>query len=209
MISKKLHSLLILFLLVISSPNLKAQNLELINTSLQLLNSVNSNCNCDCIHTLDINHPFFEGKITLKDSTVLVGKISVNQYYQNRLITIFNNNDQYEPIDNEIIKDVNLRHDENQITKETKFQNISEDNRLYRLVHQKDSSISVYDSSDNPQENSLVGKVYVKENNSITDTWNFWTSGPKKDLINYLNDRDGTNYKRRDFKALDDLFAML
>lgn len=209
MISKKLHSLLILFLLVISSPNLKAQNLELINTSLQLLNSVNSNCNCDCIHTLDINHPFFEGKITLKDSTVLVGKISVNQYYQNRLITIFNNNDQYEPIDNEIIKDVNLRHDENQITKETKFQNISEDNRLYRLVHQKDSNISVYDSSDIPQENSLVGKVYVKENNSITDTWNFWTSGPKKDLINYLNDRDGTNYKRRDFKALDDLFAML
>ncbi|WP_412561125.1 hypothetical protein [Winogradskyella sp. MIT101101] len=207
MISKNLPAFLLLFLIVIYSPSLKAQDLDLINANLLLINSQSSDC--DCCNTLDINKPFYEGEIVLKDSTVLIGKISVNQPFKNKLITIFKSDDDYEPIDNGTIKEVNLSYTQNKITKEIKFLNVNEDERLYRLVFQKGNNISVYDSSDKLKDNSLVGRVLVKENNVLTDTWNFWSSGSKKDLINYLNKRDGTDYKRRDFKSLDDLFAKL
>ena len=55
----------------------------------------------------------------------------------------------------------------------------------------------------------LVGRVFIKENNILTDTFNFWSSGEKKDIINYINERDETKYKRGDFKSLDELFSKL
>ncbi|NRR92587.1 hypothetical protein HSX10_13520 [Winogradskyella undariae] len=209
MISKKIHSFLLIFLLIVYSHNIKAQNLELINASLQLLNSINNSSNCECSQTLNIDRPLYDGKIILKDSTILTGRISVNHHFDNKMITVLNENYAYKLIDNEMIKEVEIINHENEITVETKFINLNKDEKLYRLVYQKNSKISIYDSSDSPQNNSLVGKVFVKENNIITDTWNFWTSGPKKDLINYLNDREGTNYKIRDFKSLNDLFVKL
>ena len=209
MISKKIPTVLFLFSLVISSSHLKAQNLELMNASLQLLNSVNSSCNCDCTETLNINSPFFEGQLILKDETVYNGKISINQPYQNKLITILNLDNNYVPIDNDLIKDVIFRRTENENETETKFTNLNSDDRLYRLIFQNESLVRVYDSSNELLDNSLAGRIIIEENNIITDTWNFWSSSPKKDVINYLNNRDNTNYKRRDFESLNDLFAKL
>lgn len=209
MILKKLHTVLFLFIFAIFSFNLKAQDLDLINTNILLINSLDNSCDCDCSNTLDISKPFYNGNIILNDDTVLNGQVSINHLFNNNRITIYYNDNTYEPIDNDLIKEVNISHQKNEIISETTFFNLNNDGKLYRLVYQKDSEISVYDSSTNPEENSLIGRVYVKENDTIIDTWNFWSSGSKKDLINYLNDRDGTNYKRRDFKSLDDLFSML
>jgi len=209
MISKKIPTVLCLFILVISSSHLKAQNLELMNASLQLLNSVNNSCNCDCSEMLNINSTYFEGQLILKDETVYNGKISINQPYQNKLITILNIDNTYLPIDNGLIKDVIFRRTENENETETKFTNLNSDDRLYRLIFQNESLVRVYDSSNALLDNSLVGRIIIEENNTVTDTWNFWSSGPKKDVINYLNNRDNANYKRRDFESLNDLFVKL
>lgn len=206
MISKLLPKIVytsVLFLLI-SSLHSQNKALGFINANALLLNSLNNDC--DCCNTLNINTPFFEGKIILKDSTILMGKISANQLYRNKLITILNVDDDYQAIDNKTIKEVVLISPEH---KETKFFNLNNDERLYRLVYQKHTILSVYDASNKLQDNSLIGRILVKENNILTDTWNFWSSGSKKDLINYRNDRDNTNFKRRDCKSLDEIFAAL
>lgn len=209
MISKKLHTCLFFLLLVISTLSSKAQNFELINASLQLLNSANNSCSCDCIANLNTNVPFYEGKITLKDRTVLTGEISVNQQFQNTLITLFKSDDQYEAIANATIKDVSIFNSDTILTDVTKFVNINDDDRLYRLVYDNADETRVYDSSSKLTDTDLVGRIFIIKHNTLIDTWNFWSSGPKKDLINYLNDRDDTTYKRRDFESLTDLFAKL
>jgi hypothetical protein len=202
MVLKKSHPFLVLLLSLLFITTSKAQDFDALNASLLLLNI--SNNNCDCGNNLNTNRPFYDGKIILNNSTILEGKISVNQSFKSKMITIFNSADNYEPIDNKLIKEVVLLSTENKVTK---FFNLNNDERLYRLVHQKDTLVSVYDSSNKLQDNSLIGRILIIENNTLTDTWNFWSSGPKKDLINYLNDRDDTTFKRRDFKCLDELFA--
>jgi hypothetical protein len=199
----KIAYISVLFLLI-SSLHSQNKTLDLVNDNALLLTSLNNGC--DCCNTLNINTPFFEGKIILKDSTILIGKISINQLYQNNLIAILNVDNDYRAIDNKTIKEVVLLSPEH---KETKFFNLNIDERLYRLVYQKHTIVSVYDASNKLQDNSLIGRLLVKENNMLTDTWNFWSSGPKNDLINYMNDRDNTNFKRRNFKSLDQIFAAL
>ncbi|WP_178985112.1 hypothetical protein [Winogradskyella helgolandensis] len=156
-----------------------------------------------------MNQPFYEGKIILKDSTVYIGKINVNQPFENKMITILNIDNNYTPIDNALIKEVHLEHTENKNLTETKFINLNSDERLYRLIYQNESLVTVYDSSNKLLDDLLVGRIIIKENNTLIDTWNFWSSGPKKDLINYINERDFTNFKQRNFKSLNDLFAKL
>ncbi|MBU2927073.1 hypothetical protein [Winogradskyella psychrotolerans] len=156
-----------------------------------------------------MNQPFYEGKIILKDSTVYTGKIAVNQPFENKMITILNIDKNYAPIDNALIKEVHLEHTENKNLTETKFINLNSDERLYRLIYQNESLVTVYDSSNKLLDDLLVGRIIIKENNTLTDTWSFWSSGPKKDLINYINERDFTNFKRRNFKSLNDIFAKL
>ncbi len=207
MILKKIYLLLALLLFTSFYFSLKAQNSDLISASLTLLNSVNNDC--DCCHTLNMNQPFYEGKIILKDSTVYIGKINVNQPFENKMITILNIDNNYTPIDNALIKEVHLEHTENKNLTETKFINLNSDERLYRLIYQNESLVTVYDSSNKLLDDLLVGRIIIKENNTLIDTWNFWSSGPKKDLINYINERDFTNFKQRNFKSLNDLFAKL
>ncbi|WP_179319747.1 hypothetical protein [Winogradskyella helgolandensis] len=207
MILKKIYLLLALLLFTSFYFSLKAQNSDLINASLSLLNSVNNGC--DCCNTLNMNQPFYEGKIILKDNTVYTGKISVNQPFENKMITILNIDNNYTPIDNALIKEVHLEHTENKNLTETKFINLNSDERLYRLIYLNESLVTVYDSSNKLFDDLLVGRIIIKENNTLTDTWNFWSSGPKKDLINYINERDFTNFKQRDFESLNDLFAKL
>lgn len=193
---------LLSFMFTMHSQN---KNLELINASLLLLNSVNSDC--DCNNCLAINQPFYKGKIILKDSTILIGEIRVNQPFDNKLVSIFYTNEEYSVIANKKIKEIIFTAPD--VSKETKFISIIDDDVLYRQIYKKDSSLSVYDSSSKPFHDKLVGKVYIEENSTLIDTWNFWSSSSKKDVINYLNERDATNYKNRDFKSLDQLFAKL
>ncbi len=149
---------------------------------------------------------FYNGIITLLDGTVLTGDISLNHVNNKTYNTIIVQDNDWVYIPNKTIKDVVLNSDQDD---KTKFTVIKEDAILYREVYKKNEDVSVYDSSIRPFENRLTDKVYVKENNTVTNTFDFWTSGPKKDLVNYINNRDGSTYRNRDFKSLDELFAKL
>ncbi|WP_225035810.1 hypothetical protein [Winogradskyella sp. SM1960] len=201
----KLSLISILFALISNSIYSQNKALELANAL--LISNLNSDCNCH--NTINTNQPFFEGKVILKDSSVYKGNISINQPFENKMFTILKIDNTYNPLENDLIKEVHLTHTEEETPKETKYINLNSDERLYRLIYKNDDLVSAYDASNEPFDKSLIGRIFIKENKTLTDTWNFWSSGPKKDVINYINDRDDTNYKRRDFESLNDLFAKL
>lgn len=152
-------------------------------------------------------HPFFKGVIHLKSGDSLAGELSLNNFENKEYSTILQQKNKQVVISNQTIKEVILYADNT--SSKTKFYAIKEDQQLYREVYKKDKETIVYDSSNQPFEGKLISSVYVQQNGKLIDTFNFWTSGPKKDLVNYLNKRDGKKYKNRDFKSLDDLFAKL
>ncbi|WP_418509349.1 hypothetical protein [Corallibacter sp.] len=150
---------------------------------------------------------FFKGEIHLKNGDVLTGDISLNNLCEHGYSAILSQNNNQRIISNKDIKNAVLYTDDNHA--KTVFTVINDDDILYREVFNNHDNVVVYDSSVYPYENKLAETVFVKENNTLTNTFDFWTSGPKKDLINYINNRDGVNYKRRDFKSLDAVFAKL
>jgi hypothetical protein len=153
---------------------------------------------------------FYEGKINLKDNNSIDGSISINNKRYGKYLTIVRTKDSCIFIPNTKINSVILYENNKNTTVETKFEALNNDNKLYRQVfHNDKKNITIYDSSKKPYRNRLGYGVYVKENGLTTYTYNFWSSGPKKDLINYLNKRDKTKYKRRDFKSIDDLFQKI
>lgn len=149
MLFQTLHQLkyfaLTLVFFLMSNTYSQNKNSELLNTYTFLMNSINSSS--DCNSYLNINQTFYEGKVILKDSSTLKGKISVNQLFENKLITILNTDNEYQPINNQKIKEVVLFHEDGKISK---FLNLNKDERLYRLVFKKNNKVSLYDSSDEP-----------------------------------------------------------
>ena len=61
----------------------------------------------------------------------------------------------------------------------------------------------IYDESSKPTTN-LVGEIFVKEELNLKSLYNFWSSGPKQDLINYINERDNKSFRKKDFKNIDE-----
>lgn len=151
-------------------------------------------------------NPFYKGVIHKKDGSVLNGKISLNYNENTENSTIIKQNDDWEYILNADIDYVVLYNNEQS---ETLFYAIRDKDILYREIFKKDDKTVVYDSSNKPFEHTLIAPVFVKENEVLVNTFDFWTSGPKKDLVNYINERDGKKYKNRDFKSLEDLFEKL
>lgn len=185
-----------LFFVIAFNLNAQKNDEESINfINLQLIGILN-----------DDDNPFFNGKINLKDGNSLTGKISLNYKKKGEYVTVLNQNGLHSYISNEKINDVILISGDNL---ETTFTVIKDNNLLYREVFKKNKDVIVYDTSVMPFENKLAAQVFVKENDSLTNTFNFWTSGSKKDLVNYINNRDGLQYKSRDFKSLEDLFLKL
>lgn len=203
----KLRIFLTVIITFLSFNSFSQDKLQLINNLLILSNNLNESC---CGSYFNTNQPFFDGVIILQDDTTLKGRLSLNQPFKNKYVSILEKDGVFQLIDNINIKEVTFFENENNETLETKFTIILDDEKLYRTVFDNGTNIVVYDSFSEPfNGKKLEGKVLVKDEDELTDTWNFWTSGPKKDIINYLNQRDGTTYKRRDFKTLEDLFAKL
>lgn len=194
---KHLFTYFSLLLTLMISINLNAQSKDdLINLNTILTNEINNNS----------YNAFFEGTITLKNGDFLTGKISLNNKKNREYSAIYNQNGDWQYIPNHKIKEASLFSEGNS---KTKFYTIKEDNVMYREVYKKNDEILVFDSSNKPFENRLISSVIVKENDSLINTFDFWTSSSKKDLINYINNRDGVSYKNRDFKSLEELFEKL
>lgn len=194
---KHLFKYFCLLLTIILSINLNAQNKDdLLNLNTILTNEINNNS----------YNPFFEGTITLKNGDILTGKISLNNIKNQEYSAIYKQNGDWQYISNHKIKEASL-YSENNL--ETKFYTIKDNNVMYREVYKKNEEVIVFDSSNMPFENRLISAVFVKDSDTLVNTFNFWTSNSKKDLINYINNRDGVSYRNRDFKSLDELFEKL
>jgi len=146
---------------------------------------------------------YYSGKIILKSQDTLVGAVSLNYRINEDFVTLINDGTQEQKIPNEKIEKIVLLKD----NAFTEFESIENSKLLYRIVHS--GKTKIYDSSSKPLNGSLISGVFVKENNQVYDLFDFWSSGPKQDLITYINKRDNANFKRRDFKSTDEIFAYL
>lgn len=148
---------------------------------------------------------FYDGIIHLKDGNSVHGEVALNEEENRENFTILKNSNKWEYINNTEIDHVILFDEKDA---KTTFYLQPERNVLLRKIYRQNGK-TLFDSANFPFDNRLIAPVYVEENDSLINTFNFWTSGPKKDLVNYINDRDGKKYKNRDFKTLDDLFKKL
>lgn len=85
---------------------------------------------------------------------------------------------------------------------ENSFEKIDENEKLYRIVG--NGKRKIYDESSKPTSN-LVGELFVKEELNLKSLYNFWSSGPKQDLIDYINKRDDKNFIKKDFNTISEL----
>ncbi|WP_299335537.1 hypothetical protein [uncultured Psychroserpens sp.] len=202
MITKTLHKTCILLVILSFSNLVEAQNTEqqILQTNLLTLQFLEANNN---------DSKFYDGEIYLKNQDTLRGSISLNHAKAKTYAAILSTDDGYEYISNQEIESVVLYGEYRDQALSSRFVPLKDHELLYREVYKKDEHTAIYDGSTNPFRGILVGRVLVKDHNTIEDIFNFWASGPKKDLINYINKRDNKNYKRRDFKTIEDLFAKL
>ncbi|RZK08837.1 MAG: hypothetical protein EOO46_13920 [Flavobacterium sp.] len=147
---------------------------------------------------------YYPGKIILKSNDTLVGKISLNYRIKENFSALFNDGAKEVKIPNESIGKIILSNRNNEWTE---FESLDNSKQLYRILYS--GKVKIYDSSSKPQGGNLVSGVFIKENDKVYSLFNFWSSGPKQDLIDYINKRDGENFKRRDFKNSDEIFAYL
>ncbi len=154
---------------------------------------------------------FYNGTLTLNNTTTINGKFSLNHYRDNTLSVIHNDDEgTHHYISTDSITSVILfRKEKNDIIDKTLFVKAKDDSKLYRVISDETDKVMLFDSATKPFNGLLIGDVFVKENDSITNTYNFWSSGPKQDVINYINNRDNTKYRRRDFKTINDLVVQL
>lgn len=147
---------------------------------------------------------FYLGKIILRSNDTLKGSISLNYRVNNDFVALFDDGIKEIKIPNDDIMKVVLE-DENKAA--TEFESIENSKLLYRILYS--GKAKIYDSSSKPQNGSLVSGVFIVENDKVHNLFDFWSSGAKQDLISYINKRDKMNFKRRDFKNVDEIFAYI
>jgi len=147
---------------------------------------------------------YYSGKIILKSQDTLTGMVSLNYRIKENFSALFDDGAQEIKIPNESIGKIVLTDGNNSLTE---FESIDNSKLLYRVLYS--GKMKIYDSSSRPQNGSLVSGVFIKEGNQVQRLFNFWSSGPKQDLIDYINKRDNEHFRRRDFKTTDEIFAYL
>ncbi|WP_458626252.1 hypothetical protein [Winogradskyella sp. PC D3.3] len=157
----------------------------------------------------NLDYDFFDGEITMKTNETISGRVSLNHIDNQQYAVILQTADGCTYIPNEDISSVTLFDIDKGEIVATKFVALKGYDKLFRELYIKDADTAIYDLLETPYDSKIIDNLYIKENNTLVRIDDFWTSGPKKDLINYINNRDFTNYKRKDFKSINDLFAKL
>ncbi|MEL0643195.1 hypothetical protein V6251_02300 [Olleya sp. Ti.3.14] len=200
-ITQRIAALVLLLFMITANGQTKHKS----NSSLLALETLNL---ITFFNTLNA-HPndFYKGEMTLTDGSILIGYFSLNNSSTDNYVVLHDDGETYHYYCKDEINDVmlyNPNSDSNTI-----FEFIKDDGKLYRKVYDNNKDVIVYDTANYPFDNSLVDQVIIDVDNQLIETWNFWTSGPKHDLIKYLRDRDNIRYKRSQFKSLDDIFEKL
>ncbi|WP_028281906.1 hypothetical protein [Olleya marilimosa] len=155
----------------------------------------------------DYPNDFYQGEMTLNDGSIIIGYFSLNNSIADNYVVLHDDGETYNYYCKDEINDVMLYNPNSDAN--TMFNFIKDDGKLYRKVFDNNIDVIVYDTANYPFDNKLVNEVIIDVNNQLIETWNFWTSGPKHDLIKYLRERDDVRYKRSDFKTLNDIFRRL
>lgn len=145
---------------------------------------------------------FYEGKVTMNDNTEINGLVSINHRRNKKFVTIVKSDGRTTYIPNHEIVAVTMISKINNTTLENTFEKIEMNGKLYRIVGI--GKRKIYDESTKPSTN-LVGELFVKEQLNTHSLYNFWSSGPKQDLINYINKRDNKLFTKKDFKTKEEL----
>ncbi|WP_299116742.1 hypothetical protein [uncultured Winogradskyella sp.] len=196
MISKIFQKSSVLLCFILAFTTLNAQELDLNLVNLTIIQNSN-------------DYSFYNGEVHLKTNETLKGRISLNHINDNQYAVLLKTDQGHTYISNEDVNSVILFNNGKHQISETKFVAFDGYGKLFRELYKKDDETAIYDSMEKPFDNRIMSGVYVLEDNNLMSIYNFWSSGPKKDIINYINDRDSSNYKRKDFESLNDLFSML
>lgn len=148
---------------------------------------------------------FYHGQIVLNDMTVVKGLVNINYRQNERFVTRVKSEGKILYIPNNEILLVTISSKNNNGVLENSFEKIDVDGKLYRIVG--NGKRKIYDESSKPTTN-LVGEIFVKEGLSSKSLYNFWSSGPKQDLIDYVNKRDNKDFRKKDFNNVDELIAV-
>ena len=200
-ITQRIAALVLLLFMITANGQTKHKS----NSSLLALETLNL---ITFFNTLNA-HPndFYKGEMTLTDGTILIGYFSLNNSSTDNYVVLHDDGETYHYYCKDEINDVMLYNPNSDSN--TVFEFIKDDGKLYRKVYDNNKNVIVYDTANYPFDNTLVDQVIIDVDNQLIETWNFWTSGPKHDLIKYLRDRDNIRYKRNQFKSLDDIFEKL
>lgn len=145
---------------------------------------------------------FHKGEIIMNDMTVIKGLVNINYRQKKKLVTVVKSEDKISYIPNSEILLVTISSKNNDNLLENSFEKIEVNGKLYRIVG--NGKRKIYDESSKPTTN-LVGEIFVKEESNLESLYNFWSSGPKQDLINYINKRDNKDFRKKDFNNIDEL----
>jgi hypothetical protein len=200
-ITQRIAALILLLFMITANGQTKHKS----NSSLLALETLNLITFFNTLNTYP--NDFYKGEMTLNDGSILIGHFSLNNSSTDNYVVLHDDGETYHYYCKDEIKDVmlyNPNSDNNTI-----FEFIKDDGKLYRKVYDNNKDVIVYDTANYPFDNTLVDQVIIDVDNQLIETWNFWTSGPKHDLIKYLRDRDNIRYKRSQFKSLDDIFEKL
>lgn len=146
---------------------------------------------------------FNEGEIILNDKTTIKSLININFRKKEGLVTLtkIDNKISYIPNSEILLVTISSTNKDTVIT--DSFERINESGKLYRIVGT--GKRKIYDESTKPITGYLVGAIFVKDESKAQSLYNFWSSGPKQDLIDYINKRDHKVFTKKDFKNMDDL----
>lgn len=204
MISKNLFKNFIVFLVSLCSFSLQGQN--------KLADQVNQQFAFDLINNYNnYVNSFYEGEIYLNNNKKITGRFSLNNPEKNDTYSVIQNDgNKCQYIMNDTINSIILfSEDKNENITETKFTKLPNSEKFYRIISNDGDKVKMYDSAKKPFDSNLIGEVFIKEEEKIVSTYNFWYSGPKKGVINYINKRDNKKFKRRDFKTVASLVNYL
>tara|TARA_R110000751_G_scaffold2470_4_gene13397 strand:+ start:225215 stop:225832 length:618 start_codon:yes stop_codon:yes gene_type:complete len=200
-ITQRIAALILLLFMITANGQTRHKS----NSSLLALETLNLITFFNTLNTYP--NDFYKGEMTLNDGSILIGYFSLNNSSTDNYVVLHDDGETYHYYCKDEINDVmlyNPNSDNNTI-----FEFIKDDGKLYRKVYDNNKDVIVYDTANYPFDNTLVDQVIIDVDNQLIETWNFWTSGPKHDLIKYLRNRDNIRYKRSQFKSLDDIFEKL
>jgi hypothetical protein len=153
----------------------------------------------------------YKGFAITKQKDTLRGEIRLNQIKEGKesVEVVCTKDTKFIPIYNLMM--VRLFNADTTIleTNHTDFYVFGRESRLYRLL--ADSNFMVFDNLPfvNEKINSIGNEIFIKENETLLNTFNFWTLNTKMDLIRYLNKRHNRKFKKGDFKNVLELVRFI